>query len=70
MKTKLDRLKAARKSIICKSHITRLNKVAVALAYKQTMDNTHLILSEKNVIKFEKANNLIHDAIAILHTVE
>ena len=55
---------------ICKSHVTQLEKVTIALAYKQKMDSTHLILSAKNKAKFEKANNLIHEAIRILQTVK
>ena len=55
---------------LCRTHITQLAKVTVALGFQQTMKYTQLLLSQKNSEKVKKANKLIHHAIQILNTVE
>lgn len=55
---------------LCRSHITKLRKVATQLAYKQKMDSTQLILGKKNREKVEMAEKLIYKAINILSQVQ
>lgn len=54
---------------LCKSHVTQLRKVAIQLAYKQTMQHTQLILSVENRKKMEEAENLIHKAMNLLENI-
>ena len=51
---------------LCKSHITRLQKVRNQLNYKQTMNYTILLLSRENSDKVIKATEHINKAINIL----
>lgn len=54
---------------LTKSHCTALAKVAQKLAYRQKMDSTQLILGTENEKKVQQAEQLIHDAIRILSTI-
>lgn len=55
---------------LCRSHITKLRKVATQLAYKQKMDCTQLILGKENKERVEMAEKLINKAINILSQVQ
>lgn len=54
---------------LTKSHCTKLANVATALAYKQKMDGTQMILGLENRAKMEEAEKLIYKAINILRQI-
>jgi len=62
-------MKKAKQSL-CKSHVTLLKNVRNQLAYKQTMNHTHLLLSEENNDRLLKAKELIEEAINLLHDIK
>jgi len=55
---------------LCKSHITQLRKVSTALAYKQKMNGTQLVLGAENSDKLFDAEMLISKAMTILNSIE
>ena len=63
-------IKEMKKMGLCKSHITQLNKVATKLAYKLTMQDSTMVVGEKNKRKIERAEQKIYDVIKILRKVE
>lgn len=56
--------------LLCKSHITALQKVSRCLANNLTMHGTHLILSNTNNARLWKAERKIYEAIEILKEVQ
>lgn len=53
-----------------KTHVSKLRKVSTALAYKQKLDGTQLILCKENRQKVEQAEQLIYKAMNILETIK